>query len=106
MAVSQRDERRDSHTFLVKLREAQAILMKTTQDFLRLEQRKRARAGHGVPPQVFNFHKGQFVLLKYPNRPPNKLAGLYRGPLVIECIIQQTGWSLPWRTSYRGYCSS
>ena len=26
------------------------------------------------------------MLLQYPNRPPNKLAGLYRGPLVIVAI--------------------
>ena len=25
-------------------------------------------------------------MLQYPNRPPNKLAGLYRGPLVIVAI--------------------
>jgi hypothetical protein len=88
MAEPQGDARRDPHTFLVKLREAQAILMKATQDILRLKQRKRSRAGHGVPPQVLNYHEGQFVLLKYPNRPPNELAGLYRGPLVIESIVR------------------
>ena len=26
------------------------------------------------------------MLLQYPNRPPNKLAGLYRGPLIIVAI--------------------
>jgi hypothetical protein len=88
MAVPQGDERQDSHAFLIKLREAQAILMKTTQDFLRLKQRKRVRDGLGVPSQALNYHEGQFVLLKYPNRPPNKLAGLYRGPLVIEGIVR------------------
>jgi hypothetical protein len=88
MAVPQGDEGRDSHTFFVKLHKAQAILIKTTQDFLRLKQRKLARDGHGVSPQVLNYHEGQFVLLKYPNRPPNKLAGLYRGPLVIEGIVR------------------
>jgi hypothetical protein len=62
------------------------IIMKTTQEFLKLKQ--RARDGHGVPPQVLNYHEGLFVLLKYPNRPPNKLAGLYRDLLVIEGIIR------------------
>jgi hypothetical protein len=35
---------------------------------------------------VPDFTIGQFVLLRYPSRPPNKLAGLYRGPLVITAI--------------------
>ena len=29
---------------------------------------------------------GNFVLLAYPSRPPNKLAGLYRGPMIITSI--------------------
>ena len=29
---------------------------------------------------------GDYVLLTYPNRPPNKLAGMYRGPMVITSI--------------------
>jgi hypothetical protein len=60
--------------------------MRSTQDFLKLKQRKRSRVGDGIVPQVTKYHEGQYVLLKYPNRPPNKLAGLYRGPLVIEAI--------------------
>ena len=29
---------------------------------------------------------GDYVLLTYPNRPPNKLAGMYRGPMVITVM--------------------
>jgi len=32
------------------------------------------------------FAAGDYVLLTYPNRPPNKLAGMYRGPLVITLM--------------------
>jgi hypothetical protein len=72
--------------YLVKLREMQAILIKTTQDFLRKNERNRTRDGDVNVQDVPQFTIGQFVLLKYPNRPPNKLAGLYRGPLVITAI--------------------
>jgi hypothetical protein len=68
--------------YLVRLREMQAILIKATQDYLRNNQRKRGRDPHHSPPEGPGFREGQFVLLKYPNRPPNKLAGLYRGPMI------------------------
>ena len=29
---------------------------------------------------------GDYVLLMYPNRPQNKLAGMYRGPIVITVM--------------------
>ena len=29
---------------------------------------------------------GDYVLLTYPNRPPNKLAGMYRGPMVTTVV--------------------
>ena len=36
--------------------------------------------------QVTKFAAGDYVLLTYPNRPPNKLAGMYRGPMVITSM--------------------
>jgi len=36
--------------------------------------------------EVAKFLAGDYVLLTYPNRPPNKLAGMYRGPMVITAI--------------------
>jgi len=36
--------------------------------------------------KVVEFHVGNYVLLQYPNRHPNQLAGLYRGPLIIVAI--------------------
>ena len=35
--------------------------------------------------EVTKFAAGDYVLLTYPN-PPNKLAGMYRGPMVITSI--------------------
>ena len=72
--------------YLVRLREAQAILIRKTRDFLDLNQKKRRRTGGAVIPEGVRFKEGQYVLLQYPSRPPNKLAGLYRGPLVIHSI--------------------
>jgi hypothetical protein len=77
---------RDIHEYLLKLREMQGLIIKATHNYLERNQRKRAREGHGIPSEVPGFREGQFVLLRYPSRPPNKLAGLYRGPLVIEAI--------------------
>ena len=36
--------------------------------------------------EVTKFLAGDYVLLTYPNRPPNKLAGMYRGPIIITSI--------------------
>ena len=72
--------------YLVKLREMQAVLIKTTRDFLSKNQRSRAVDGEVNVHEAPQFTIGQFVLLKYPNRPPDKLSGLYRGPLVITGI--------------------
>ena len=36
--------------------------------------------------QVTKFAAGDYVLLTYPNRPPNKLAGMYRGPKFITSM--------------------
>jgi hypothetical protein len=69
--------------YLATLRAAQDVLVKATQQYLQEHHRKRTRSGKvpvllGEPIEV-----GNYVLLRYPNRPPNKLAGLYRGPLVV-----------------------
>ena len=32
------------------------------------------------------FEAGDYVLLQYPNKPPDKLSGLYRGAMEIICI--------------------
>ena len=36
--------------------------------------------------EVTKFSSGDYVLLTYLTRPPNKLAGMYRGPMVITSI--------------------
>ena len=79
-------EDRSVGDYLFKLREMQATLIKATADYLRKNQRKRSTPGDSGPIEVLGFQVGQFVLLQYPNRPPNKLAGLYRGPMIITAI--------------------
>jgi hypothetical protein len=66
--------------YLLKLQEAHAILIKVSRDFLDLNQKKRGRDGGAIPSEGSKLREGQYVLVQYPNRPPNKLAGLYRGP--------------------------
>jgi hypothetical protein len=72
--------------YLVKLREAQSILVQATQDYLKKHQRKRGVDGGRKDQEITNFSVGDYVLLTYPNRPPNKLAGMYRGPMVITAM--------------------
>jgi hypothetical protein len=72
--------------YLVKLREMPAILIKNTQNYLSFNERKRTVDGEVNVHEEPKFTVGQCVLLKYPNRPPDKLSGLYRGPLVITGI--------------------
>ena len=66
--------------YLVKLREAQSILDQATQEYLKKNQRKRGVDGGRKEEEVTNF------TFTYPNRPPNKLAGMYRGPMVITVM--------------------
>jgi hypothetical protein len=76
-------EGRPIEDYLETLRSAQESLIGSTQDYLAKNQRKRALNGKvsknaGAPIEV-----GDYVLVRYPARPPNKLSGLYRGPLIV-----------------------
>ena len=79
-------EGRNLLDYLVKLRNGQARLIKVTQEFLSKNRRKRTIDGGEKANKVVEFHVGNYVLLQYPNRPPNMLAGLYRSPLIIVAI--------------------
>lgn len=76
-------QNRSINLYLGALRETQNILIQATQEYLQETRRKRTRSGkrsilHGQPVEV-----GNYVLLRYPSRPPDKLAGIYRGPMVV-----------------------
>jgi len=64
--------------YLVKFREDQAILIKSTQDKLKNNKRKRSSDGQVISKKVTKFEMGNYVLLQYPNKPLDKLSGLYR----------------------------
>jgi hypothetical protein len=72
--------------YLVKLREGQAMLIKSTRDYLKKNQRKRSADGQAKSKNVTKFEVGDYVLLQYPNKPPDKLSGLYRGPMEIISV--------------------
>ena len=65
---------------------AQSILVQTTQDYQKQNQRKRGVDGGRKDIEVTKFSVGNYVLLTYPNRPPNNLAGMYRGLMVIKVM--------------------
>ena len=71
---------------MMKLRDAQSILIQTTQDYLRIHQRKRAVDDGPKNSEVTKFSAGDYVLRTYSNRPPNKLAGMYRDPMIKTAI--------------------
>jgi len=56
------------------------------QEFLSKDQRKQTIDGGKIANKVVDFHVSNYMLLQYPNRLPNKLAGLNRGPLVVVTI--------------------
>jgi Chromo (CHRromatin Organisation MOdifier) domain/Integrase zinc binding domain/Integrase core domain len=69
--------------YLETLRMNQLRLIQASQKYL--EENAVIREGKGnVITDYENFDIGDYVLLSYPSRPPSKLAGLYRGPLVIH----------------------
>ena len=76
---------RNPEDYLVKLRNARSTLVQVTQDYLRNNQRKRGVDGGRRDVEV-TISVGNYVLLTYPNCPPNKLAGMCRGPMVITVM--------------------
>jgi len=68
--------------YLKSLQSHQSVLIKRSQDYLTKQVDYR---DHKVPiSNSRSFKVGDYVLLSYPSRPPTKLAGLYRGPLIIH----------------------
>jgi len=73
--------------YLVKLaKRAQLILVEATQEYLKKNQRKIGVDGGRKDEEITKIAVGDYVLLTYPNRPPNKLSGMYRGPMVITVM--------------------
>ena len=58
----------------IELREAHSTLIRVNQDYLKKNQRKWSVNGRAKASEVTKFSIGDFVLLSYPSRPPNKLA--------------------------------
>jgi hypothetical protein len=74
--------------YLETLRKTQLLLIQSTQKFL--EENAAIREGKGnLITEYETFDIGDYVLLSYPSRPPTKLAGLYRGPLIIHRKIRK-----------------
>jgi hypothetical protein len=68
--------------YLRSLQVKQLSLIQSTQQFL--NKRASAKDSKVKLVEKISFQIGDYVLLSYPSRPPSKLAGLYRGPLVIH----------------------
>jgi hypothetical protein len=76
-------------TYLERLAEVQHSLIEASNRYLKENQQKRGRDGDEVSDREPTFKVGEYVLLRYPERPPDKLSGLYRGPLVITAMERQ-----------------
>ena len=68
---------RNPEDYLVKLRDAQLILVQATQDYLKKNQRKRG---------VDGGRRDVEITIQWEITHPNKLAGMYPGPMVITVI--------------------
>ena len=68
--------------YLRSLQESQLNLIKLSQQHL--ESCTSKRDSRVDITKASDYGVGDYVLLSYPSRPPNKLAGLYRGPLVVH----------------------
>jgi hypothetical protein len=85
--VSVTDRVIQSNEYLETLRKNQLWLIQESQKFL--EENATVREGKGnVITDYPSFDIGDYVLLSYPSRPPSKLAGIYRGPLVVHRKIR------------------
>ena len=69
----------------MKLCKVQGKLIKVTHEFLSKNQQKWTINGGEKVNNVVEFHVANCFNFMY-NCPPNKLAGLYRGPLIIAAI--------------------
>ena len=67
----------------LKLREAQSILVQTTQDYLRKHQRKRSVDGGPKNLEVTKFAPGEANVSQ---SSAQQVAGMYRGPKVVTSI--------------------
>jgi Chromo (CHRromatin Organisation MOdifier) domain len=68
--------------YLRVLKTKQLALIQATQEYLK--QQSDIKDGKtDLIVELPNYDIGDYVLLSYPSRPPSKLAGLYRGPLVV-----------------------
>jgi hypothetical protein len=67
--------------YLGKLQETQLELIRVSREHL--EGQARQRDARLPLEYTVDFQVGDYVLLAYPSRPPNKLSAMYRGPLRI-----------------------
>jgi hypothetical protein len=67
-------------SYIEKLTEAQAAVVEASQ----LHQQKVVEKQADLQPkEVVSYDQGDLVLVSYPERPPNKLAPKWRGPMVV-----------------------
>jgi hypothetical protein len=69
--------------YLRDLQAKQLTLIQATQSYLNVAASKRD-AQVDIDTDKVLFEVGDYILLSYPSRPPSKLPGLYRGPLVVH----------------------
>jgi len=73
--------------YLKALQSKQLSLIQATQAYIKDKMEKRDAKVSIIDKR--NFDVGDYVLLSYPSRPPSKLAGLYRGPLIVHRKLRE-----------------
>jgi hypothetical protein len=74
--------------YLLKLKEKQIILIKESQKFL-MQRAESRESKSNIVEDLPEYQVGDYVLLSYPSRPPSKLAGMYRGPMIIHKKVRK-----------------
>ena len=73
--------------YLQLLKVKQLALIQASQKYL--EQQTQTRdAKNDLIVTLPEYQIGDYILLSYPSRPPSKLLGLYRGPMVVHKKIR------------------
>lgn len=69
--------------YLNTLSSNQELLISLSQKYLDKQAKSRLKVNDAAPTNSVSFNVGDYVLVTYPTRPPNKLSSLYRGPMII-----------------------
>ena len=79
----------DTSEYLTVLNQQLHDIVSASQEYQRTVETRRLSKS---PANPTTFRVGQYVLVKYPNGPPDKLTPFWKGPMLISKVENQTYW--------------